>query len=427
MGFMTDGWNDFLINIIANVFRAYLYYRMFKTYFDRRLTGIGITVLMYMAFVCVTQAVYFIYHIPLLTISANIFMLFILSLCYGSGMLKKIAMVSIWYMINMGCDIAAVYLLGDYGGGGNYNLTAPCVMVMLFACVEFIAEYYAGKKYRNDLPMSLWGILILSPLLSILIMVVMLEAEGCSRKVMVISNACLVLINLMFIFLYNHFVESNYEMYENLVYKERSRGYAAQLNIMVENDEKIRSLRHDLRNHFMEIRNLAERDDKGALIEYIDSMGEYIKNPQEYSKSGNHDIDGMLNYLLSDAENLRIRVEIKVSVPSEIYISLFDLNVILGNLINNAKEAVCKCKDRWIDIDIGYDKEILFIQIKNPYNGDIHKMGEEYVTTKMDGGEHGIGLKNVKKIVKKNGGRIKMDASNGIFTSRIMLYGGTIF
>ena len=135
----------------------------------------------------------------------------------------------------------------------------------------------------------------------------------------------------------------------------------------------------------------------------------------------------MLNYLLSDAENLRIRVEIKVSVPSEIYISLFDLNVILGNLINNAKEAVCKCKDRWIDIDIGYDKEILFIQIKNPYNGDIHKMGEEYVTTKMDGGEHGIGLKNVKKIVKKNGGRIKMDASNGIFTSRIMLYGGTIF
>lgn len=421
---MTDMSFDFFINLVTNVFRAYLYFRLFKVYFSKRLTGGKTTLLLYTVFVCATQMVYYIFHKPAFTITTNILMLIALSFCYSSGIFKKFLMVSIWYIINMGCDIAAVYLLGDYNGGSNYNLTAPCISVMFFSGIEFALEKHAKERSRNELPTSIWWALIIAPIMSIAVMVVMLYSGTCGRLVMVMSNISLVVINLLFIFLYNHFVETYYEMYENMVYRERAKSYATQLSVLVENDKRIKSYRHDLKNHLIEIRNLAERNETKTLLDYVDSMGSYVSSPHEYCKSGNQDIDGMLNYLLSGVEEKGIKAELKISVPHKMKFSLFDLNVILGNLINNALEAASKCEDKWISIDMIYEKELLFIQIRNPFDGRIKKVDGEFMTTKRLEGEHGIGLRNVKRAVKKNGGTISVDTINRVFISKVMLYGG---
>ena len=54
-------------------------------------------------------------------------------------------------------------------------------------------------------------------------------------------------------------------------------------------------------------------------------------------------------------------VEYEVRYHLNLCISAFDLNVILGNLTENAIEAAEQTKDKWMSVDIYYEKGMLSI------------------------------------------------------------------
>ena len=65
---------------------------------------------------------------------------------------------------------------------------------------------------------------------------------------------------------------------------------------------------------------------------------------------------------------------------------------------------------------------MLFINIQNSYNGTLNKRNEIYLTTKTDKTNHGIGLQNVKRVVKKYDGSIEISDKDNIFDIKIVLY-----
>ena len=85
------------------------------------------------------------------------------------------------------------------------------------------------------------------------------------------------------------------------------------------------------------------------------------------------------------------------------------MNVILGNLLENAIFAAEKSEEKWIDISIYVDKGVFHATIKNTYNGELISKNEKLLTTKSNPNEHGIGLENVNKIVGKYNGVLKID------------------
>ena len=56
-----------------------------------------------------------------------------------------------------------------------------------------------------------------------------------------------------------------------------------------------------------------------------------MQNQSELVSCGNRNLDSLLNYLLGQAKKKLNHVEYEVRVPSDLCISAFDLNVILGN------------------------------------------------------------------------------------------------
>ena len=97
------------------------------------------------------------------------------------------------------------------------------------------------------------------------------------------------------------------------------------------------------------------------------------------------------------------------------------MNIILGNLLENAIEACQKVSDPWIDIAFKYNDGLLFIEISNPYSGAIIKRDSVFDTTKQDASVHGIGVYSVREAVKRNNGTISFDTENQIFKVDVLL------
>ena len=93
-------------------------------------------------------------------------------------------------------------------------------------------------------------------------------------------------------------------------------------------------MRHDMKHHMNELKILAAKGEISAIEEYIDDMREFINNPYEIVSSGNLEIDSVMNYMLYRAEEEGCNVNVKVQLPESVRHS-FDINVILGNLLEN--------------------------------------------------------------------------------------------
>ena len=65
---------------------------------------------------------------------------------------------------------------------------------------------------------------------------------------------------------------------------------------------------------------------------------------------------------------------------------------------------------------------MLFIDVKNSYDGNLQKRKNNYLTTKQEKENHGIGLQNVKRVVSNYHGKMKIFDQNNIFEVEIMLY-----
>ncbi len=155
---------------------------------------------------------------------------------------------------------------------------------------------------------------------------------------------------------------------------------------------KALSINHDLKHHLGEILMLAKGQNAGEITEYIQNMQMFMNNPYEYIKSGNKDVDSLLNYLLNQAEEILDKVDYKINVPREMNIKSFDFNIIIGNLLENAILAASNSEQKWLFVELEYEKGILFIHVKNSYNNKLQKEGEKYISTKKDKEMHGIGV-----------------------------------
>ena len=189
---------------------------------------------------------------------------------------------------------------------------------------------------------------------------------------------------------------------------------------MIQSDEKMHSLRHDMKHHLGELLRLAENGSRGELTAYIGNMRTYLDNPDEYISSGNKGVDSLLNYMLREAKGALEQVDYKISIPREMGVSPFDLNVLIGNLLDNAIYAARTSRKKWLSVVLNYEKGMLFIRIQNSYDNVVKKDGDSYVTTRAEG--HGIGLQNVRKAVENYHGSMQITDTDHIFDVRIMLY-----
>ena len=101
---------------------------------------------------------------------------------------------------------------------------------------------------------------------------------------------------------------------------------------------------------------------------------------------------------------------------------VFDINMVLSNLLMNAYEAIQKCDTKEIQASMKYDRGTLKIQVSNTYDGAVKNEAGEFLSTKQETEGHGIGLASVQKVVDKYKGSMTIDAGEKEFKVDILMF-----
>lgn len=187
--------------------------------------------------------------------------------------------------------------------------------------------------------------------------------------------------------------------------------------------ENLRSIKHDINNHFFCIRSYLEKGCIEDAINYIFNIDNRLTQTDIFSNSGNIVIDALLNNRFEIFRSEGIKINTTVRIPKKLKIRNDDLCIVLSNVLDNAIDACKNNKsgEKFIDLSIEYKKELLFIDIKNNFEDEPIELNGEFITIKENSKFHGIGLKNVKSTVEKYNGYVNININDKIFTLNIFM------
>ena len=257
--------------------------------------------------------------------------------------------------------------------------------------------------------------------MSIIVLSVLMLGE-LEKMFAILISGCMLIINISVFYLYNILIENYIHLRDNDIYKQQTYAYQNQSEVIMESQNRVRALRHDMKNHILALQVLVQRKEVEEANQYLDSMKNFMTNPEEYVKTGNDMVDSLLNYKIQKANEVLNVVETKISIPEQLRLRSFDLNVLLGNLLDNAIDASMQTENKKLKITIKLDKGILFLNICNSCQRIVDGWKNFLETTKEDKVNHGIGLKNVRRIVEKYHGDIEFLYENDSMETDVMMY-----
>lgn len=406
---------------ITNLFRILIIRRFMKKLFYDKNIDFKVEIFIYGMFFIINTVSYLIFHLPIINLLTNLMGLLLITLLYTKVLSEIFLFITLVYIVNMGCDFVAISLFVDYKIGKEFNQFYVIVTVLLLLISELVVEKIMTVRKNTELEFSHSLALSIVPLCSIILLFFLQFDNIHNNQMLVLVGIGFLIINFFVFYLYNEIEGSYIEKHEKELLKQRVAIYANQLDVILQSENNIRSLQHDMKHHLNELNILAKKIDAVQIITYLKAMDEFIINPDEVAASGNKDIDSILNYLIQKARKNLKEVNVSLRIPEKIAHS-FDIIIILGNLLENAIEAALKSEEKKLDISIQLKKSILSVDVLNSYTGVIIEKDKKLQTSKREREYHGIGLENVRKIVDKYNGLMEYSYEDGIFHTNLILY-----
>ncbi len=415
---------DFMICALTNLFRIFLIGRCASIFLgadvDKKKKHI-----VYGCFFVINTVLFWEFHTVWINMICNLMGIGAIVWLYTKSVRTNLFITGTIYLVNCGCDVAATSLFVNYRDEGAYNqIYAVISFFLIFMCELVIEKMITIHKDAEDAQNIS---LVLMPICSSIVIILLIYTDTCTGIGLTIVSIGLLIANFLMLYLYNLLLHSISQQYEMEMLKTQLQAYANQLNVVLRGEEKIKALRHDIKHHLSELMLLANKHDVAEIQKYIDEMNSFLKNPNEIVSSGNLEIDSVLNFMLQKAEKELKTVDIKVMLPEKVRHS-FDINVMLGNLLENAIKAAGKTENKYLSVHIKLKRGILKVKIENSFESSYILRKEQnrkdtiLKTTKPFTKQHGIGLKNVKKIVEKYNGTMAVTAQKGIFCVNLLLY-----
>lgn len=210
----------------------------------------------------------------------------------------------------------------------------------------------------------------------------------------------LLLVNLLNFCCVNKLEQKKLETEQMLQITEVScRAYRNQIQMMTESQRKLRFMRHDMKRHLFRIRDMVNSGNSAEIPSYIGDMEAAVCVPNLYAQTGNREIDSLINYELGLAAELGTEIACKIDLPAELHVAPFDMTVILGNLLDNALEALRGTEHRSLTVSITDCRGVIKVDIRNSCDARAHRA--------PDGNEHGIGMRSIRSALRKYHGSLR--------------------
>ncbi len=375
-----------MVILFTKVAQTVIAERFTHTFFDNDGNRVR-KVFAYLFSVFIAIFVNLFFHKPIFNFLSIFLGLSAIALSYNGTIKRKC--IFVFYILAVSCLIDLVvsaFLIKPFGYDG-YSAFVSIFALLLLHATQLVTERF----FENDLGIELnnryWLFIIASLLVCIITSIVIFMDKTVSSFSLSLVCGAFLLVNIIISYLMDDLVKSSQKALENQVLRDQVSSYEREIMLQNKNMEALRSFRHDMKRHFAEISAL----------------------------------DTVLNYMLQRAVDKKIQLNVKVVVPSDLKLSAYDMNIIFGNLLENAIEAQKDVKNPSIDLEINYLMDSLVVEISNRCLQKVIFKGGLPVTTKQSVREHGYGLKNVKKVLDKYISTLDFECSDERFTVKILM------
>lgn len=172
--------------------------------------------------------------------------------------------------------------------------------------------------------------------------------------------------------------------------------------------------RHDWRQHIITIMGFVEKKDLNGLDRYLsDYKAKYLIEDMA-PVCDIPALNMLFQYYQRQAEERGITLSIGTAAFEDSLISVSELTILFGNLLENAIEACERVTgdEKYIKLKIVKDKNKIILLCENSFDGYIQRRGDTIKSRKSEGG---IGLTSVQDIVEKYNGYLKIKTERNIF------------
>lgn len=411
---------EVIIYLLANAFRIYAVSRFVKSFFGDSNSKQKLLILLFVLYFTINSLFFLMVPNPIVNLISNIVPLFFITMFFESKIMMKIVVSVLIYAVNMFSD-GVIFAVSKALGINTIVISSGLITALMVFAIEMLWEHYKRFKYMEVVQTSYLFALFFVPLCSIVIGVLTIQQANLRT---VVLSAVLLIINALIFYLFDSLVRLYNYRYEKIMLEQQNKAYINQIKQVYDSQNALRYYRHDMKNHLFKIRDMVEKREYKQLDEYISYAASYMKIDKKVIDSGNSEIDCLLNYKLRNIEEMNIKLETKFVLPYELFINVFDINVVLGNLIDNALEALKQCDERELIIHLTYSKGVMFIAIKNSFIGNIKNdsNNNKIFTTKQDLKNHGLGLQSVRYTIDKYCGTMEIETTDKMFVVKALMY-----
>ncbi len=419
-----------IIYSINNIFMAYVVYKMMMLFYDKRRVPKSLEVLSYTLYGVVFNLTAFFDVPPIIYIVLSLTSFFLLTFLYQGSLLKRFLNTLLMYIILITIELTINYATGYYITDlSDPMLFESTVGITLISILTFIAVLLLGnfKNLRSgvSIPWYYWLSILLIPGGTIVMLISIVTAvEETNDGLIILDLSITLFINAIVFYMYDRILLLSQRDIEYSLMAQQNKFYRQQLDIMQESSQRTKAIRHDLKNHLGSIAQMVKHSEVDKTIQYIDDTLEQVNCEAEISSTGNLILDSMVNYKLYDISKKGVKLNYKVIVPPDLPMSDFDLTIILGNIIDNALEALghVTSNQKLLDISISYNRDRLIITVRNSFDGQVKIENDRLQTMKASKENHGIGSMNIESIVKKYNGGLTITHDAEFFTIDAILF-----
>lgn len=180
--------------------------------------------------------------------------------------------------------------------------------------------------------------------------------------------------------------------------------------------EELKGLAHDYTKQIDGIKHLLQEGaggGEGEFVErdirsYADEMLHHIEDSYRFAFIPSPALRSILCQTQLCCDSAQIQFDTNILFSDFSFMAFPDIYTIFENPLENAVRACGEITDsslaRRIALTISRKKNLIWVEIKNTKKNPVRVKHGSIQTTKPDESKHGLGIKNMKRVVKKYGG-----------------------
>ncbi len=425
------------IQSICIVFTEMIFYKLFMEAFcDYRSSGCRRnSYIMFIAMCIGTFAISILLdsYFLLKEIVIALCLFLIASLFFESRPFKMITLTIFYLALLLAVDYLVLVIHSNVfmvipGDGRIFRIAAMVFSKITLFLIVLVIQRITEKSEIVALTDIQWVRFLFFPVFSVCILGIILsntyavQAEGMEDLLWMVAFGLLGM-NIFLFFLIQDISKRERQFRENKIAEMQANNQLTLYQSIADNFNEQNEKLHEYKNQIECMRTLCRGGKYDEPEQYLSQIGDEIFHELDAVDTHHAIVNAVINTKYRKALSYGIVVVFKLDDLSGLWLSEYDVVVLLANLLDNAIEACMKieCR-RVIKVKMVIEKSILVLSVCNTYNGTVKRKEGILLSTKGHAGyEHGIGVKNIIKIVEKYGGHYVIEPQDTEFLFSIMI------